>query len=249
MLNAFKVDGNGVPLLDTFNEEEVDDKDDYISRNSWDPRLGHTIAIPGFPWKYQSLLFDSTASRSPSTYGYLHSMKEHVRTDSPGLYNRFWMYNSKNQIEARLADMLLLKAECLIQLDRHDEALPIINQIRERAANSTDKLQLPDGTFPANYMIEPYIDGVNIDWNNSTAFKALMFEKRLEFALEGRRFYDLVRWGIAADVMNTYFEKEVTRDRSWLNIAYFTAGRDEFLPIPQGQINISEGVYKQNPGY
>ena len=55
-------------------------------------------------------------------------------------------------------------------------------------------------------------------------------------------------WGIAAEVMNAHFAKEKQR-RSWLNIAFFTAGRDEYLPIPQAQINWSRGVYKQNPGY
>lgn len=66
--------------------------------------------------------------------------------------------------------------------------------------------------------------------------------------MEGRRFYDLVRWGIAADVMNAYFSKESQR-RQWLKVTYFTAGRDEYLPIPQAQINWSQGVYKQNIGF
>ena len=80
------------------------------------------------------------------------------------------------------------------------------------------------------------------------AWKALMWENRLEFAMEGRRFYDLVRWGIAAETMNTYFDKESQR-RPWLDVAYFTKGRDEYLPIPQAQMNWSQGVYVQNPGY
>jgi starch-binding outer membrane protein, SusD/RagB family len=66
--------------------------------------------------------------------------------------------------------------------------------------------------------------------------------------MEGRRFFDLVRWGIAGQVMNAHFEKERLR-RSWLSVARFTAGRDEYLPIPQAQMNWSRGMYKQNPGY
>jgi starch-binding outer membrane protein, SusD/RagB family len=246
MLNAFRVDENGLPIFDFFNDEEIDDK--YFERNQFDPRVGHTIGIPGFPWKYQELPYDSAGTRVPSDYGYLHSLKENVTTDCPGLHDAFWMFNSKNQIEIRLAEVLLWKAEILIQLDREDEALPIINQLRERAANSVEKLQRPDGSYPTDYTIEPYVDGVNITWDKATAWEVLKWEKRLEFAMEGRRFYDLVRWGIAAEVMNEYFEKERNR-RYWMNVAFFTKGRDEFLPISQSQMNWSQGVYKQNPGY
>lgn len=248
MVNAFRVDEKGLPLFDTFNEAELRDKDQYFSGNQWDPRLGHTVAVPGFPWKYQDVLFDSAGSRQPATYGYFHSMKENVETNSPGLWDEFWMFNSKNQIEVRYAEVLLWKAEILIQLGRHQEALPLINRLRERAANSVDKLRLPNGELPVTYSVEPYVDGVNCTWDQDFAWEALVWENRLEMAMEGRRFYDLVRWGIGAEVMNTYFEKEGQR-RSWLNVAYFTEGRDEYLPIPQAQINWSRGVYKQNIGF
>lgn len=248
LLNAFRVDQNGLPLFKTFNNEEIDDKNAYFARNQFDPRLGHTIAIPGFPWKYTELLYDSTGTRVPSDYGYLHSMKENVRADCDCLHDAFWMFNSKNQIELRLAEVLLWKAEILIQLDRHKEALPIINQLRMRAANSVNLLKLPNGNFPTTYSIQPYIDGVNITWDEATAWEALIWEKRLEYAMEGRRFYDLVRWGTVSEVMNSYFEKEKNR-RYWLNVARFNKGRDEYLPIPQAQVNWSQGVYQQNPGY
>jgi hypothetical protein len=248
MVNAFRVDEKGLPLFDTFNDAELEDKNQYFSSNQWDPRLGHTVAIPGFPWKYQDVLFDSAGSRQPATYGYFHSMKENVGTNSPGLWDEFWMFNSKNQTEVRYAEVLLWKAEILIQLGRHQEALPLINRLRERAANSVEKLRLPNGELPVTYSVEPYVDGVNCTWNQDFAWEALIWENRLEMAMEGRRFYDLVRWGIAAEVMNSYFEKEGQR-RSWLNVAYFTEGRDEYLPIPQAQINWSRGVYKQNIGF
>ncbi len=64
--------------------------------------------------------------------------------------------------------------------------------------------------------------------------------------MEGYRFFDLVRWGIAADYLNTYFSVEKTK-RQYLQTARFTAGRDEYLPIPLNQINFSKGLYKQNP--
>lgn len=248
VVNAFRVDEKGLPLFNTFNDAEITDRDSYFKNNTWDPRLGHTVAIPGFPWKYQEVLYDSTGSRNPATYGYMHSMKENVTTNSPGLWDEFWMFNSKNQAEVRYDEVLLWKAEILIQLGRHQEALPLINQIRQRAANSSSKLKLPDGTYPANYKVEQYVDGVNCTWTRDFAWNALVWENRLEMAMEGRRFYDLVRWGMAEKVMNAYFDKERQR-RSWLNVAHFSAGRDEYLPIPQAQMNWSRGVYKQNVGY
>lgn len=247
MVNAFKTDPDGLPLFDTFNNSSAhNDYTSFFTNNSFDPRLGHTVAIPNLPWKYQTeVLYDSSGSRDPEIYGYFHSMKENVRTDSPGLHDEFWMFNSKNQIEVRLAEVMLWKAEILIQLERHMEALPIINEIRQRAANSTDKLIFADNSPTLDYGIGLYQAA---DWTPEYALEALRWERRLEFGMEGRRFYDLVRWGIAAEVMNAYFEVERNR-RPWLNVARFVAGRDEFLPIPQAQMNWSQGVYKQNPGY
>lgn len=94
-----------------------------------------------------------------------------------------------------------------------------------------------------------YEDGVNCNWTKEYAWKALMFENRLEFAMEGIRWYDLVRWGIAEETLNAYFAKEFPRGRPWMKDGHFTAGRDEYMPIPQPQINYSFGVYKQNVGY
>ena len=65
------------------------------------------------------------------------------------------------------------------------------------------------------------------------AIRALRTERRLEFALEGERFFDLVRWGIASDVMNTYFEHEKTF-RSHLQNARFIKGTHEYGPTASG---------------
>lgn len=179
----------------------------------------------------------------------MNSLKENVESDCPGLVNLFWMWNSKNEIALRYDRVLLWKAEILIKLGREKEALPIINDIRQRAGNSRDRLKFSDGSQTLPYKINPYQDGVNCNWTNDFAWEALMWEDRLEFAMEGDRWYDLVRWGMAAPVLNAYFEKEYPRNRPWLKDGHFTAGRDEFMPIPQPQINYSFGVYKQNIGY
>jgi hypothetical protein len=104
---------------------------------------------------------------------------------------------------------------------------------------------MADGSPIANYKIEIYVDGTNCTWTQDFAREALRWERRLEFSIEGVRFFDLVRWGIAAETINAYFEKEkVTFD--FLKDAHFTKGRDEYLAIPQDQIDFSQGLYVQN---
>lgn len=105
---------------------------------------------------------------------------------------------------------------------------------------------MADGTPYMNYKVSLYTD--EAAWTKDYAWKALMFENRLETACEGRRFFDLQRWGILEPTMNAYFKKEKTRF-SWMNNAVFVAGRDEYKPIPQQQMNWAKGNYIQNPGY
>lgn len=251
LVNAFRVDANGLPLFDTFNDAEITDKIEYFASNDWDPRLSHTVAIPGYPWKYQInplLKYDSTGSRKPAIYGYFHSMKENAPAGCNCVTNQYLGYNSMNQREVRYDEILLYQAEILIKLSRPMDALPIINQIRERASNSTQRLKWEDGSYWLNYKCGQYLPGVNCTWDEDFAWKALVWESRLELAMEGRRFFDLVRWGEVKDVMNSFMEKEGTR-YSWYRIGRFNSGRDEYLPIPQIQIDRAKGVYVQNPGY
>uniref|UniRef100_UPI003219D96D RagB/SusD family nutrient uptake outer membrane protein n=1 Tax=Bacteroides congonensis TaxID=1871006 RepID=UPI003219D96D len=130
----------------------------------------------------------------------------------------------------------------LIQLNRLSEALPLVNDIRNRAARSTTLVF----DYGANFNVAPYTVA---DWSDkSAAMRDLKWERRLELALEGSRFFDLVRWGDAATVMNQYYHSEAGR-RSYYSNANFTAGKNEYLPIPQKQINYSGGLYQQNNGW
>jgi hypothetical protein len=60
--------------------------------------------------------------------------------------------------------------------------------------------------------------------------------------------FDLVRWGIAEPVLNAYLNKEKTKKRLFLANAKFTAGRDEYYPIPQREINFTAGFVQTKPG-
>ena len=116
------------------------------------------------------------------------------------------------------------------------------------AAMRTDSLRDANGNFQSKYNVATYQPGVNITWTQETARKALRFERRLELGQENQRFFDLVRWGIAAETINGYFAVEKTK-RPFLNGAFFTKNKHEYLPIPQNQINFSRGMYTQNLGY
>ena len=248
MVNAFRTE-NGLPLFDTFNDVSLTSADD-LKKYEVDPRLNHTVAIPGLPYKYQtSNIFAEGWLRDMGVYGQFMSLKEVVAVDCP-CFVKFdpFMSSSKNRDVIRYDDVLLWKAEALIQLNRQDEALPLINSIRTRAANSTERLVDIYNEKTGNFRTETYQPGVNCTWTKDYAWKALMFERRLEFSQEGYYFFDLVRWGIADQVVNKYLDVERTR-RFFLSEAKFTKGRDEYLPIPLNQINFSKKLYKQNPGY
>jgi hypothetical protein len=249
LINAFKTDPTGLPEFSTFNNTDVVPTGDYQT-NTFDPRLDHTVAIPGHPYKYQTgLVYNASWARAPQTYGPMLSMKETVAYTDPS-FTRFppFMSSSKDWEVIRYADVLLMKAEALIQMGQETAALPLINMVRQRAMNSTALLVQANGTPTSNYHMDIYKPGVNCTWTNAYALQALMFERRLEFAMEGYRFFDLVRWGIAAQYLNNYFAVETTRTPH-LAGAQFTKNRDEYLPISQNQINFSKGLYKQNPGW
>lgn len=249
LLNAFKTNANGLPLFDTFNNADIKTPDDFRA-NPVDPRVDHTATIPGHPYKYKpNLIFKSEWARAPEIYGATASLKEVVSPDSPAFRKLPpFMSSSKNSVLIRYADVLLWRAEALIELGRQDEALPLINQIRARAGKSTGLLVDATGKPTSAYRIDVYKPGTNCTWNQSFARQALRWERRLELAMEGNRFFDLVRWGIAADYLNSYFSVEKTK-REYLKEAKFTKNRDEYLPIPFNQINFSKGLYKQNPGF
>lgn len=255
MVNAFRTDANGLPLLDTFNNSDVFNSitngiAPLAAGVTLDPRIDHTVGVPGRPFKYKNtlktagdMIYNFSWARDPGVYGYFGNMKEQQSPDcSCYVKNGPFIGTSKNVDFIRYADVLLFKAEALIQLNRFAEALPIINQVRARAAASK-AMPLAAGASDV-YKIAQYASFSSKDY----ALKALMFERRLEFGMEGPRFFDLVRWGIAEPVLNAYLKVEKTK-RDFLSNAKFTAGRDEYYPIPQREIDFTGGLYKQNPGY
>ena len=242
LVNAHTTDANGLPNFTTFNNTVAN-----LSQATVDPRLDHTVGIDGHPYKYDNTKpFSNSWIRDAGVYGNFHTMR-YQQLATSGSYFKLgpFMGTAKNYDILRYDDVLLMQAEAYIELNQPALALPLINQIRRRAAASTGRLKKADGSFPSNYNVKEYAAA---GWTQAYARTALQWERRLEFATEGARFFDLVRWGIAEPVLNAYINIEKTR-RPFLATAKFTAGRDEYLPIPQSEITFTNGLYKQNPGY
>lgn len=117
----------------------------------------------------------------------------------------------------RYADVLLMAAEALNENNKTAPALNYLNAVRARAREGNNSI-LPDVTTNAQAELRDRI----------------LFERRSEFAMEGHRFYDLVRTGRAAAVLGTYG---------------FQTGKHERFPIPQTEVDISQGAISQNPGW
>ncbi|MFW5706486.1 MAG: RagB/SusD family nutrient uptake outer membrane protein [Bacteroidota bacterium] len=243
LVNAFRTGSDGLPLFETFNNEDVL-TGDYSG--PLDPRVDFTVGRIGIPWKGTALYAENWI-RSQEYYPGFSGKKHLVAPDDPNIHNSFpWAASGLNFMIIRYAEVLLWKAEALIESNQDlDLARELINQVRLRAKNSTYVQTLDDSGDAANYVIEPYPDD---NWNQDFAREALRFERRLELAMEGHRFFDLVRWNKAATVMNQYYQTEAEKVQ-YLEGAVFVAGKHEYLPVPQVEIDLAPSLYTQNPNY
>ena len=245
IVNAFKVDSSGLPLLDSYNDADLGATD---TTTPVDPRLDHSVGRPGITWKkWTAMPQQENWSRDISTYGLYVRKKNQIDPYDPTRPSQGfpWAKGALDQAIIKISDVMLWKAEALIELNSIADAMTIINQIRNRAKNSPYVYDFNNTSQnAANYQIGLYPTAVS----QQVARKALRMERRLELHNEGHHFYDLVRWGDAANWINDYMFKESSK-RFYYSGANFDAGRDEYLPIPQIEIDASGGVYKQRQGY
>ncbi len=242
LVNAFKTDDAGLPLLNTFNQ-----KDFNAATDNADPRLWLTVGIPGFPYMFNPnyiMAKNQTWSRSNGLYGYNVTLKHNVDPDTEYLIKGAWWGSPMNRIVLRYADVMLMRAEAEAQLGIHlDEAIDLVNQLRNRSAQSTGMLAGYDVQYGAKMRVMPYPGTYGKD---ETLLRVKM-ERRVELAMESERFFDLVRWGEAYDVINNYYATEADNCAIYAE-AHFTADKNEYLPIPYEQIAASNGHYTQNIG-
>ena len=250
LVNAFKTK-DGLPMFDTYNNEIAYPINGVPTSQKWDPRLFHTVGMPTFPYKYEEQhTMTKDNSRTPNTYGYYASLKEVPQRSKGETYDNPWQAFAMNDYVLRFTDVMLMRAEALIETGALEEARSIINDIRQRAKNSVSKHiayaadQCDIALYPSSYF-----------QNKEQARKCLQWERRLELAMEDGRFFDLRRWGIASKTLNAFFEKEqnVVYDgqtyAQYYKDAHFTADKNEYFPIPYIQLFYVPGLYTQNKNY
>ncbi|MFM1878069.1 MAG: hypothetical protein RLZZ241_935 [Bacteroidota bacterium] len=266
--NHFRTSAEGLPLLDySFSNAANRVKDNwthvFVDGNGegtftedtgpLDPRIDHSIGRKGIqyldwiehPGSAWIRSFPYAGPYSPKKYIYYKS-QEGSLTDASS-----WTrgYALMNYTIIRFADVLLMQAEAEVELGNLEAARTLVNRVRARAANSTYWVK-KDGVNEANYVISEYPAGNAAFASQAAARNAVRFERKLELSGEGHRFFDLVRWGIAGSEINRYLDFEGQFLVTKFGGANFTAGKNEYQPIPQSQIDLQgSDVLTQNPGW
>jgi hypothetical protein len=221
LANAFKVDANGLPLFDTFNntdlknDQGIASKDEFIpATDLLDPRIDFTMGRRGLPYMDWGIMRGQDWIRDQSWGGpyntvektFFYKSERNTLSTTTGWQTGI---NSNNIRYLRYGQILLWRAEIAANEGDLAKALDYVNQIRTRAGNEkvmgkVNIYKLPldvntgdtwkqyvDFTVPA----ANYKIGTYASFSDKNyAMKAVQWENRLEFATEGFRFFDLRRW-------------------------------------------------------
>ena len=273
LVNSYRVDpATGLPYLDTWNDADVKNDEGLNSTDPFTPetgtldaRLDQTVGRRGIPYLDWGLHPGKDWIRD-QTYGGPYAPRKNVyykRQQGSLTDNSFWTsgVTANNYTFIRFSDVLLWDAECEVEVGSLEKARQYVNLVRARAADPTgwvhtyvDNADPSKGftnTPAANYKVGLY----TVVWTDQVlARKAVQFERKIELGMEGHRFFDLVRYGTAAAVLNADITKELSRPGTDFRPPFFVGASfkpsiNEYFPIPQAQIDLSQGTLTQNPGY
>lgn len=260
-VNSFRTSATGLPLLDGSynigaNQVKTDQGLEATSpfttdAGNLDPRLDWTVGRRGIPFldwgnhPGKAWIRDqgNGGPFAPKKMSYYKS-QEGKLTDGTSWTSGLTATNYKI---IRFADVLLMAAECEIDGGGTlEKAREYVNLIRERAARPATFV--PGAA--ATYVISTY----NTPWTIAADAKAAVrFERKLELGMEGHRFFDLVRWGVADVAINAFLAYEKPKLSAGYGGATFVKGKNEYFPIPQTQIDLhtsgGTSTLVQNPGF
>ncbi len=275
LVNAFKTDADGLPMIgakadgtaDTYNAVDVPNDQGLKSDQTFnlkkdvpvDPRLDWTVGrrgvnfldwgqMPGFNWIRNQTYSGPYIGKKWMYYLADEGSSTHS-TSKRNVNNNYRLL--------KMSSVILWLAECEVELGNFTEAEKYVNLIRNRAKTGS----VQDATV--NYVVNPYPAGTFAAKGKEYAQNAVRMESRLEFAMEGHRFFDLVRWGIAEPYINKYLKEESVNGtdlagrtynkRGYLAGKAYTKGKNEYFPLPNDEILNSQkagaATLKQNPGY
>lgn len=275
LVNAFKTTKDGLPMIgdkadgtaDTYNAVDLPNDQGLKSNQAFnldksipvDPRLDWTVGrrgvnfldwgpMPGNDWIRNQLYSGPYIGKKWMYYLADEGSSTHS-TNKRAVNNNYRLL--------KMSSVILWLAECEVELGNLAGAETYVNLIRARAKNGS----VQDASV--NYVVNPYPTGTFAEKGKDFALNAVRMENRLEFAMEGHRFFDLVRWGIAAPYINKYLKEESVNGtdlsgrtynkRGYLAGKSFTAGKNDYFPLPNDEILNSQKDGKptltQNPGY
>lgn len=259
-VNSFRTNALGLPLLDgsynvganqVKNDQGILSKDPFTpDQGNLDPRLDWTVGRRGIPYLdwgphpgsdwIRDQNFGGPYAPKKMTY---YQSQEKTLSDATNWASGLTATNFKIM---RFSDVLLMAAEAEIEAGSLEKSREYINLVRARAANPTTFVSGANAKYIIGLYNTPFAD-------QASARAAVRFERKLELGMEGHRFFDLVRWGIADQEINAFLSYEKTKLPSTYGTATFVKGRNEFFPIPQAQIDLQTtggtSNLTQNPGY
>lgn len=250
LVNSFQVDEKGLPYLNneyrmkpSVSKRGAEGESVGVNDNSVpvDPRLDFAVGRYGVPYKDWGVPKDDWI-RNPVNGG-IFLPKKHVLSKAEqdagmkALYGGWAPGSCMNMQYLSVRDLMLLYAECLANDGQLAEAMAQVNKIRARAALDVNIVKMEDGTPAANYKIAEYPSSHAAYSNKEVCVKAIRMERKLELAMEGERWFDLVRWG--GDVMFTEIKAYIDYEKNYIPkfaAASVLPANKTMLPVPDNQI-------------
>ncbi len=254
LANSFKVDANGLPLLDnsyrngdpvSYRNPSTEASAPLALNNNQipvDPRLDFAIGRFGIPYKDWGTPKNGWVRDAAN--GGIYLPKKHVYSKAEeeaglasGGFSEGWAPGSAMNLQyLSLRDCILLYAECLANDGELSQAMNQVNKIRTRAGLEPNIIKI-NGVPAANYKIATYPTTHAAFTDKATCIKAVRMERKLELAMEGQRWFDLSRWGgeYMAGAVKDYIDFEKKYLAKFATASYLPAAKTMF-PIPDVQI-------------